>query len=165
MEAMPKLENSEEVRKFAREQATGIIEVLEKALLSEKVNDIQSCPNCSQEFALCEIEVEPKTLENAWSGALSRDRAIELIYDNIMAAVLTAKYSQPPVPPPPPANEEIARQIKALEPAITTLKEITQIMSVFRTAFNKAKNSQEIHNLLVNTLKDVDGALKNLNEE
>lgn len=165
MEAMPKLVNSEEVRKFCKEQATSIIEVLEKALLSEKVNDIQSCPNCSQEFALVEIQVEPKTIENAWSGLLSRERAIEIIYDNMMAAVLNAKYSIPPPPPPPPANEEITRQIKELEPAIIAIKEITQIMTTFRTAFNKAKNSQEIHNLLVNSLRDIDEVLKNLDKE
>ncbi len=154
----PKILNRDELDKFATEQATGIIALLEKALLSEKANDIQSCPNCSQEFALVEINIDPKTIENAWSGALTRKRAIEIIHDNIMAAALMTKLEMPQ------PDTEISAQIEELKAALGTLKNIGEIMTTFRTAFSRAKNSQEIHNLLVNTLRSIDTALKELNQ-
>lgn len=147
-----------ELKRFAMEQATGIIEVLEKALLSEKGSDIRNCPNCDNEFALIEIDIEPKTLENAWSGALSRQRAIEIIYDSIIAATLMTKVEMPQ------PDTEVSAQIEELGGAIAALKEIGEIMSTFRTAFGKAKSSQEIHNLLVNALRSIDTVLKELHQ-
>lgn len=162
-----KIENIAEIRALARQQAAQIVSMLEEHLLSEPGSEIRECPNCGLAFDLIEVGAEPKTPDNAWTGTPSREAAIQRITDYILSLVPTIEPAPPPpAPRPVPTTDpEIELRLKALEPSVATLKNITAIMSTCKSAVDRSKTEADIQTATIKALRDIDRALTGFSKQ
>lgn len=157
---MPELKNIlnlEQTKKEITELAQKITEDF-STYLGPKDDTFRSCPVCAAEFDPIELGIEDKSMEDFWTK--NGDKNFKDFTEHIMVQILA--IIQKIDIKPRDGETEIAKKFQEMGVVIQALREITKVMSDFKSTYQKINDNEMALKTMYDALSHIDKVLSSV---